>query len=77
MPTGWPKTERQLAADGWTKSSTGRCHAKSCARSIVWYKTPADKPMPMTLVSATGVRLYEPHWISCPVSDQRQQSLFA
>ena len=62
---GWPsfpRTEAELAAQGYFFINSGKCKDPDCAAEIWWYRTPARKHIPL------DARTLEPHWPTCKAS---------
>ena len=56
----FPKTETELAEQGYKFEGTARCSGPNCHAEIAWYKTPRGKRIPL------DEGTLEPHWSSCP-----------
>jgi hypothetical protein len=58
----FPKTDTELAAQGYSFNSRGRC--KGCNAEMEWWNTPKGKLIPL------DPGTLEPHWATCPVADR-------
>jgi hypothetical protein len=58
----FPKTESELAAQGYVFENRARCRAESCQAEIEWWLTPKGKRIPLDPCTM------EPHWSTCPES---------
>ena len=56
----FPKTESELAEQGYQFESFGCCSSRACNAQIAWYRTPKDKRIPLNRETL------EPHWSTCP-----------
>lgn len=55
----FPKTETELAEQGYTFEGTAKCRGENCGAEINWYKTPAGKRIPLDPDLT-------PHFKTCP-----------
>lgn len=56
----FPKTEGELAAQGYRYMKTERCKGKTCTATLAWYLTPKGHWIPLEEGTL------EPHFANCP-----------
>jgi hypothetical protein len=64
---GWPKTREELIAEGYKLGNHDHC--RGCGRTILWARTPNDRPMPLSAINGEFVQ-YQAHFSDCPNREQ-------
>ena len=59
--SAFPKTEADLKSRGYVRTGLGTCRA--CGASIVWWRTPKQKNIPLDPD-------FKAHWETCPHADK-------
>ena len=60
----FPRTETELAEQGYKYQRTEKCKGPMCGAMIAWFLTPKGRWIPLTEGTL------EPHWATCPDKDK-------